>query len=186
MLLHLSACSTRLTPFESMAFVLASFLNTASASIYLLLVIFLKALETKKTDIFGFSIGPWSLAGWDGVSDFYPVKPGSRSLSSMGGGFEWAFYWDPFLGHLDDVRFPDDGAKKGLEKLLEEGSLIVPAEAKEASDETQQRVLSYGVVEKKNKTGEESGEAIEMIGAMLKETPKEDREETEMGSALSQ
>ena len=110
----------------------------------------------------------------------------------MGGGFEWAFYWDPFLGGLDDVRFPDDGAKKGLEKLLEEGSLEVPFDTKEALNETHTRMLTYGVLEKKkngdSSTGsaEQSGEAFEMIGAMLKETRKEDREETEVASALSQ
>ena len=149
------------------------------------LVVFLQALENKKTNISGYSTGPWSLAGWDST------KLGSRSLSSMGGGFEWAFYWDPFLGRLDDVRFPDDGAKKGLEKLLEEGSLIVPHDAKEALNEMQTRMSTYGVVEKKNRdsstgTGKESGEAIEMIGAMLKSTRQEDREETEVGSVLSQ
>ena len=152
----------------------------------------MKALENNKTDISGFSIGPWSLAGYDGVSDFYPTKPGSRSLKSMGGGFEWAFYWDPFLEGLDDVRFPDDGAKKGLEKLLEEGSLEVPFDTKEALNETHTRMLTYGVLEKKKNgdsstgSGEQSGEAFEMIGAMLKETRKEDREETEGASALSQ
>ena len=113
----------------------------------------------------------------------------------MGGGFEWAFYWDPFLGRLDDVRFPDDGAKKGLEKLLEEGSLIVPYDAKEALNEMQTRMLTYGVVEKKNEdsrtgtgTEKESGEAIEMIGAMLKSTRQEDREESEVevDSVMSQ
>ena len=110
----------------------------------------------------------------------------------MGGGFEWAFYWDPFLGRLDDVRFPDDGAKKGMERLLEEGSLIAPLDAKEALNETQTRILTYGSLEKKKNgdssrgSGEESGEAIEIIGAMLKETRKEDREEAEKGSALSQ
>ena len=139
----------------------------------------------------GFSTGPWSLAGWDGVSDFYPTKPGSRSLSSMGGGFEWAFYWDPFLGGLDDVRYPDDGAKKGLEKLLEEGSLIVPYDAKEDWNETQTRILTYGVLEKKNGEestghGEENGEAIHVIGVVLKDSSKEDREETERGSVFSQ
>ena len=108
----------------------------------------------------------------------------------MGGGFEWAFYWDPFLGRLDDVRFPDDGAKRGLEKLLDEGSVIVPHDAKEALNETQARLLTYGVLEKR-KNGdsrtwneEESGEAI-VIGAMWKETRK-DRGEAEMGSALPQ
>ena len=152
----------------------------------------MKDLENNETDVADISTGPWSLAGWDGVSDFYPTKPGSRSLSSMGGGFEWAFYWDPFLGRLDDVRFPDDGAKKGLEKLLEEGSLIVPSDAKDALNETQPRILTYGSLEKRKNgdssigNGEESREAIEIIGATLKITRKEDREEAEKGSASSQ
>ncbi|KAL8795059.1 MAG: hypothetical protein Q9195_002356 [Heterodermia aff. obscurata] len=157
---------------------------------FFLLVIFSKALGDNKTKIPDFSIGPWSLAGWDGVSDFYPTKPGSRSLRSMGGGFEWSFYWDPFLGALDDVRFPDDGAKKGLEKLLEEERLKVPSDAEEASNEIQTRVLTYGVLEKKKKSadlsGEQSGEEFEMIAAMLKDAGTEDRDETEVGSALSQ
>lgn len=111
-----------------------------------------KLLGTINADSPYYTTGPWSLKGWEATLDWHPTEPGHQSLSSEGGGFEWAFHWDPFLGHLSDIRYPDDdGVKKGLEKLLEEGSVNVQYDEKEDGREAQQCALAVGVI---GKTGD--------------------------------